>query len=120
LITIVLAIEVARVRGSEVSFLPGLAFAVILATNLMVVVGSVLTARSGTAEAGVEAPVVADDKPPTDAVQPAKRSRRWILDALMLVLLTLSGIILWYSNQPPEFRSKGLAQWILQHVQRRN
>jgi potassium/hydrogen antiporter len=120
LITIVLAIEVARVRGSEVSFLPGLAFAVILATNLMVVVGSVLTARSATAEAGVEAPVVADDKTPTDAVQPAKRSRRWILDAAMLVLLTLSGIILWYSNQPPEFRSKGLAQWILQHVQRRN
>jgi hypothetical protein len=67
LITIVLAIEVARVRGSEVSFLPGLAFAVILATNLMVVVGSVLTARSATAEAGVEAPVVADDKTPTDA-----------------------------------------------------
>lgn len=41
LITAVLGIEVLQVRGKEFSFLPSLAFAVILLTNLVLLVGSV-------------------------------------------------------------------------------
>jgi len=41
LITAVLAFQVVEARGSEFSFLPGMAFSVILATNLMLVIGSV-------------------------------------------------------------------------------
>jgi cell volume regulation protein A len=123
LITVVLAIEVAQARGSEVSFLPGLAFAVILATNLMVVLGSVVTAPKATAEEtasqSAEAMQVSDgDAGPPESAPPGRRSRRWILDAVMLVLLTISGIVLWYSNQSPEFRSKGLEHWVRVHVQR--
>jgi cell volume regulation protein A len=41
LITAVLAFQVVEARGTEFSFLPAFAFAVILATNLMLVIGSV-------------------------------------------------------------------------------
>ena len=47
LITVVLAIQVTEAGGSEVAFLPGLAFAVILVTNLMVVVGSLQCSEAG-------------------------------------------------------------------------
>ena len=44
LITAVLAIEVIEARGGEFAFLPALAFAIILVTNVLVIVGSI---RSG-------------------------------------------------------------------------
>jgi Na+:H+ antiporter len=45
LITVVLALEVIQVRGNTFAFLPALAFATILATNLMVIIGSVRASR---------------------------------------------------------------------------
>ena len=41
LITVVLALQVIQVRGQTLAFLPALAFATILATNLMVIIGSI-------------------------------------------------------------------------------
>jgi Na+:H+ antiporter len=41
LITVVLALQIVRVRGPELAFLPGLAFGAILATNFLVIIGSV-------------------------------------------------------------------------------
>ena len=45
LITIVLALEVVDVRGSQMQFLPALSFATILLTNLILIFGSVRTRR---------------------------------------------------------------------------
>ncbi|MFQ5927346.1 MAG: cation:proton antiporter [Terriglobia bacterium] len=45
LITVVLAFQVLEARGSEVAFLPAVAFATILVTNLIVVFGSVRARR---------------------------------------------------------------------------
>ena len=58
LITAVLAIQVVEMRGSAYAWLPTLAFAVILATNAMVVVGSVRARRFSPAPA-VAAPEAA-------------------------------------------------------------
>ena len=46
LITIVLALEVVEVRGAEMQFLPALAFATILLTNLILIFGSVRARRA--------------------------------------------------------------------------
>ena len=46
LITAVLAIQVVQIRGEEFAFLPAVAFAVILATNVMVILGSVKADRA--------------------------------------------------------------------------
>ena len=51
LITIVLALEVVEVRGQSMAFLSPMAFAVILATNLILVFGSVRTKKMAGAEA---------------------------------------------------------------------
>jgi cell volume regulation protein A len=45
LITVVLGLQIVGARGGELAFLPGLAFGVILATNFLVVVGSVRARR---------------------------------------------------------------------------
>jgi Na+:H+ antiporter len=45
LITVVLALQVIQVRGNTFAFLPALAFATILATNLMVIIGSIRASR---------------------------------------------------------------------------
>jgi cell volume regulation protein A len=50
LITIVLALEVVDVRGSEMVFLPALAFATILITNLILIFGSVRVQRTSPAD----------------------------------------------------------------------
>jgi NhaP-type Na+/H+ or K+/H+ antiporter len=49
LITAVLAFRVFEARGESFSFLPELAFAVILATNLMLVIGSIRAKRRAPA-----------------------------------------------------------------------
>jgi Na+:H+ antiporter len=59
LITAVLAIQVLDARGPQVAFLPGLAFAAILITNLLVIVGSVRARRPAVSEAGEAAAVEA-------------------------------------------------------------
>jgi NhaP-type Na+/H+ or K+/H+ antiporter len=48
LITAVLAFQVVEARGETFSFLPALAFVVILATNLMLVIGSVRAKNNPT------------------------------------------------------------------------
>jgi Na+:H+ antiporter len=45
LITVVLALQVIHARGSTYDFLPALAFATILATSLMVIIGSIRASR---------------------------------------------------------------------------
>ena len=73
LITIVLAIQVTEARGAELAFLPGLAFAVILVTNLMVVMGSLLAPKPvGASPDGNAAPSI-----PSYETRPGRRHRRW-------------------------------------------
>ena len=54
LITVVLALQVIQVRGKELEFLPALAFATILATNLMVIIGSIRASRLPSKSAAAE------------------------------------------------------------------
>jgi potassium/hydrogen antiporter len=121
LITVVLALQVVAAR-SEVSFLSALAFAVILVTNLMVVVGSLRASRDAVANAApAEASTTAeieDTEGKAPIAPAAAASKRWTLDAVMLVLLGMSACILWYSNQPPEQRPRSLQHWIQLHLQR--
>src|SRR5271163_3865603 len=128
LITVVLALQVAAAR-SEASFLSALAFAVILVTNVMVVVGSLRASRDAAANAApvkesaaaelVEAEPGKEPAVSVGRVAAAAASRRWILDATMLVLLGLSACILWYGNQPPERRPRTLQHWVqLLHLRR--
>ena len=54
LITIVLALAVVEARGDAMSFLPALSFAVVLLTNLLVLVGGIDAARAAPAPAPTE------------------------------------------------------------------
>jgi len=54
LITVVLALQVVQVYGNDFAFLPAVAFATILATNLMVVIGSIRASRIPAAKTAVE------------------------------------------------------------------
>jgi cell volume regulation protein A len=123
LITVVLAIQATEARGAELSFLPGLAFAVILATNLLVVVGSLRGAKV--------APVAtASDGQPTEMAemmvpsQPEKdpegksHHQRWLLDATLLTLLAIAGVLLWYGTRPAGSRQPRAEQWIQRHFRR--
>jgi Na+(H+)/acetate symporter ActP len=69
LITVVLALQVANSRGEELAFLPGLAFAAILATNLLVIVGSIRARRAPAQAAPAEGqqPVAVEAGPTPDA-----------------------------------------------------
>jgi cell volume regulation protein A len=121
LITVVLALQVVAAR-SEVGFLSALAFAVILVTNLMVVVGSLRASRDAVAKMPPAQASTAADIPETQGKVPVAptpvASKRWTLDAVMLVLLGISACILWYSNQPPEQRPRSLQHWIQLHLHR--
>lgn len=120
LITVVLALEVVAAR-SEVSFLSALAFAVILVTNVMMVVGSLRASRAAAANS---APAPVSATPEVTEAQPGKppvvaaASTRWILDATMLILLGLGACILWYGNQPAERRPRSLQHWVQLHLHR--
>jgi NhaP-type Na+/H+ or K+/H+ antiporter len=50
LITAVLAVQVVENKGSEFAFLPAIAFSAILATNVLLVVGSIRATRQGAAK----------------------------------------------------------------------
>lgn len=100
LITIVLAIQVVQARGSEMEFLPGLAFAVILTTNLLLVFGSWRARRHVPVLA--EPATVADETEEELAVSDsrAQQRRRGLVSVALLALLALDGFVLWYGNQP--------------------
>ncbi len=129
LITVVLSIGVAKAHGSEMAFLPGLAFAVILATNLMVIVGSVRARRAAEAEEPpplqtelqqpeAAAPVDVATAGPKGAAPPAAVTPKpsWILDSALLLVLALSALFLWYGNQSPESRPAALERWVRVHL----
>ncbi|HEX5410826.1 MAG TPA: cation:proton antiporter [Terriglobia bacterium] len=67
LITVVLALEVVQVRGATYDFLPALAFATILATNLMVIIGSVRASRIPPNSGPIEPTRVKAEHPPVVA-----------------------------------------------------
>jgi len=107
LITVVLAIQIANAR-TELAFLPGLAFAIILVTNLGVIVPSVRARK--------QLPGATAEDSATTAAASSMQSRRWLLDALLLVMLTAGGVILWYGNLPPQLRPAGIRDLIRLHL----
>jgi len=119
LITVVLALEVANARGAAFAFLPGLAFATIVVTNLMLVFGSMRHARrTQLAEDAVplsitnapEPPVV----PPPDNVGIPRW--RWVVDLGLLLSLALGGVFIWFSSHPEVRRPGGFVNWIRLHT----
>ena len=113
LITVVLAIEVAEARGSGLAFVPGLAFAVILITNALLVLASFRVRRS---EPRLQVPRrIPLEVPPAP---PAHPRRRWVLNAVMLFLLAVGGLVLWYGNHPEQLQPQGVVQWIKSHLHR--
>jgi hypothetical protein len=116
LITVVLAIEVAEQRGSGLAFIPGLAFAVILVTNALLVLASFRVRRSAPAVERVPLSVSVNAVPmPAD---PAHPRRRWVLNAVMLFLLAMGGLVLWYGNHAEKLQPSGVVQWIKVHLHR--
>src|SRR5215468_2434796 len=137
LITVVLALQVAGLRKDELNFLPGLAFAVILLTNFLVVVGSIRASHfAEEAAAAVKTPVhealpatvaasaIPNGEPvmiePTSSSEPTpanpaaeveRASRRWILHASLLFLLALAALLLWYSRHPEQRGLGSVQQW---------
>jgi Na+:H+ antiporter len=65
LITVVLALQVVQARGDHFVFLPAVAFATILATNLMLVIGSIRASQLSAAGGDVKP---ADNEKPTQAM----------------------------------------------------
>jgi cell volume regulation protein A len=140
LITIVLALQVAAARKDEVAFLPGLAFAVILLTNLMVVMGGVRASRAAAAVSGSgagsaveyeaqvsaaeassdegEASEVSDKPTPHPALVAERASKRWILHAGLLLVLALAGLLVWHSKQPDKRGLHLVQDWLRAHFGR--
>jgi potassium/hydrogen antiporter len=143
LITIVLALQVAGLNKAELNFLPGLAFAVILLTNFLVVVGSIRASRFAAEAASAsdekilsqsEVPALAasaipNGKPvatePGSSTEPTPTnpaavvelaSRRWILHASLLFLLALAALLLWYSKHPEQRGLGNMQQWWHSHA----
>jgi hypothetical protein len=121
LITVVLAIEATEARGSELSFLPGLAFAIILATNLLLVFGSLRGRRNAGIAAGAGAPSAvpaasaAAGAAGGQTATAAAHHRRWFLDAVLLALLAVAGVVWWYGNQPVASRPPRVEKWLHSH-----
>jgi cell volume regulation protein A len=57
LVTAVLALEIVNDRGAIFSFLPAMAFTVVIVTNLFIVWGSVMAARQGAPQVSVALPL---------------------------------------------------------------
>jgi potassium/hydrogen antiporter len=116
LITVVLAIQVSGARASELAFLPGLAFAVILATNLLLVFGSwrLHSARVATASGeNDETDVSAADV--SAAVPETAPRRRWLLNSALLALLALGAVVVWY-GEPTNPKKPKIANWFREHA----
>ena len=112
LITVVLAIEVAEQRGSGLAFVPGLAFAVILLTNALLVLASVRARRAIT-----PSPITTDMPQSLPATAQPPHRRRWMLNAAMLALLALGGAVLWYGNRREHLQPNAV-EWIRTHLHR--
>ena len=120
LITVVLAIAVARERGSGLEFVPGLAFAVILITNALLVLASFRARRAAPAAAAPDAEAaLAAPNLPAAAAQSGHR-RRWAMNAVMLLLLAVGGLVLWYGNHSDRLQPSRVVQWIKAHLRRGN
>jgi potassium/hydrogen antiporter len=117
LITVVLAIEVAEQRGGGLVFVPGLAFAVILITNALLVLASFRVRRSAPGAEVAPSTEVSVEAVPMPAA-PAHPRRRWVLNAVMLLLLAVGGLVLWYGNHAEKLQPKGVVQWIQTHLHR--
>jgi potassium/hydrogen antiporter len=122
LITVVLAIEISEARSSELAFLPGLAFAVILATNLLLVFGSWRLHAIAPVPADVldgpagEGVVEGGEEEKTIIAQEAAPRRRWVLNGILLALLALGAVVLWYGGEPMSPRRARIGNWVRQHV----
>ena len=97
---------------------PGLAFAVILITNAMLVLASFRARKSVPAVAATESTEPTGDVPaPPVLAQPGPR-RRFVLNAVMLLMLAVGGVVLWYGNHSDQVHSSSVAQWIKTHLHR--
>jgi potassium/hydrogen antiporter len=116
LITVVLAIQVSEARSSELAFLPGLAFAVILATNLLLVFGS-WRLHSATVVAASEendgTDISAADVPA--AIAETAPRRRWFLNAVLLAMLALGAVVWWY-GEPTNPKKARIGNWVREHM----
>ena len=117
LITVVLAIAVARERGTGLAFVPGLAFAVILMTNALLILASFRARRAAPAAAPAAEVASEAAKLPVAPAQPGHR-RRFALNAVMLFLLALGGLMLWYGNHSERLHPSGAVQWIKARLHR--
>jgi NhaP-type Na+/H+ and K+/H+ antiporter len=119
LITVVLAFQVAEQRGAGLAFVPGLAFAVILITNALLVLASLRMRRATSAPDSPASGEISADPIPAEAnaASPGPR-RRWVLNAVMLFLLAAGGVVLWYGNHPE--KPRGVVEWIRLHLHRGN
>jgi hypothetical protein len=123
LITVVLAIAATEARSRDLAFLPGLAFAVILVTNLLLVFGSWRGRRPAAPKASEYGDLHEPDiersadvvTVPASAVRTRFRSR-WIVNAALLVLLAFGAFVLWYGNQPTNVRQVRIENWLRQHL----
>jgi cell volume regulation protein A len=122
LITVVLAIQVTEARSKELAFFPGLAFAAILATNLLLVFGSWRARRPVAATAASPEPAIAEEESSADVVaMPAAavrttHRRRWVMNAALLVMLAFGAFVLWYGNQPMSVRKLHIESWLREHL----
>jgi hypothetical protein len=117
LITVVLAIRVTEARGAVLEFVPGLAFAVIMVTNALLVLASFRARRASPVVAGaLDASAIGASS--EVSVKRPHRSR-WLVNAVLLFLLAAGGFMLWYGNQPGHFRSGGVVEWVRVLLHRR-
>jgi hypothetical protein len=112
----VLAIQATRARPAELEFLPGLAFAVILATNLLLVFGSLRARRptpaaATTTETNHETQEVLAPRPAAPGVR-----RRRVINVVLLAFLAIGGVVLWYGNRPSNAPKGPVETWILTHL----
>ena len=117
LITVVLAIAVARERGAGLAFVPGLAFAVILMTNALLILASFRARRAAPAAATTAKVDLEAAKVPVAPARPGHR-RRFALNAMMLFLLAVGGLMLWYGNHSERLHPSGAVQWIKARLHR--
>jgi potassium/hydrogen antiporter len=115
LITVVLAIQATKARPAELEFLPGLAFAVILATNLLLVFGSLRARRPSPAAATTTETNHEIQEVLATPAGPGIRRRR-VINVVLLAFLAIGGVVLWYGNRPANTPKGPIETWILTHL----